>query len=212
MPSCGIRKSRRHRKLSSVRQRHRKHVLPRASRARSSASCSTPFERGIAGIERAVQRADAGADHHVGGNAVRGERLQHADLNGAKTAAAGKHKGGLRSARSDRIRTRRVAPVIAASATGRAAFGRRYSSVEERAAMLDCDASRNRIPGRAKRSGLELASRIRIARTSGMTTVSARRTPSRSRNGRARCGCLRGSRAPRTSGAALPACPGCRTS
>ena len=27
-------------------------------------------DRGIAGIERAVQRADAGADHHVGGDTV----------------------------------------------------------------------------------------------------------------------------------------------
>ena len=42
--------------------------------------------------------------------------------------------------------------------------------------------------------------------------LSARRTPSRSRNGRARCGCLRESRAPQRSGAALQACPGCRTS
>ena len=29
-------------------------------------------------------------------DAVGHERMQHADLNGAKTAAAGKHKGGLR--------------------------------------------------------------------------------------------------------------------
>ena len=42
--------------------------------------------------------------------------------------------------------------------------------------------------------------------------LSARRTPSRSRNGRARCGCLRENRAPQRSGAALQACPGCRTS
>ena len=42
--------------------------------------------------------------------------------------------------------------------------------------------------------------------------LSARRTPSRSRNGRACCGCLRGSRRIRTSPSALPACPGCRTS
>ena len=42
--------------------------------------------------------------------------------------------------------------------------------------------------------------------------LSARRTPSRSRNGRAHCGCPRESRAPQRSGAALQACPGCRTS
>ena len=42
--------------------------------------------------------------------------------------------------------------------------------------------------------------------------LSARRTPSRSRNGRARCGCPRENRAPQRSGAALQACPGCRTS
>jgi hypothetical protein len=42
--------------------------------------------------------------------------------------------------------------------------------------------------------------------------ISARRTPSRSRNGRARRDCLQGSRGSRTSGAILRASPGCRTS
>jgi hypothetical protein len=42
--------------------------------------------------------------------------------------------------------------------------------------------------------------------------LSARRTPSRSRNDRARCGCPRENRALQRSGAALQACPGCRTS
>ncbi|GCC44987.1 hypothetical protein chiPu_0028913, partial [Chiloscyllium punctatum] len=47
----------------------------------------------------AVERADAGADHHVGDHAMRRQCLQHADLDRAKAAAAGKHKGGLRCIR-----------------------------------------------------------------------------------------------------------------
>ncbi|KAH2775557.1 hypothetical protein KXW38_001585, partial [Aspergillus fumigatus] len=39
--------------------------------------------------------ADAGANHEIGGDAMRGQRLQHADLDRAKAAAAGKHEGGL---------------------------------------------------------------------------------------------------------------------
>src|SRR4029453_19047819 len=73
---------------------HRKDVAPLQSAPHGGKPLHA-IERGIAGIERAVQRADAGADHHVGGDAVGGERMQHADLDGAKTAAAGKHKGSL---------------------------------------------------------------------------------------------------------------------
>ena len=51
------------------------------------------FQRGIAGIIGAVQGADTGADHHVRGDAVAGERMHHADLNGAKTASSGEDKG-----------------------------------------------------------------------------------------------------------------------
>ena len=57
------------------------------------------LERRIAGIIGAVDGADAGADHHVGGNAVRGERMHHADLDGAEAAAAGEDKGGFGVAR-----------------------------------------------------------------------------------------------------------------
>ena len=50
-------------------------------------------QRGIAGLICAVKRADAGADHHIRRDAVGGERVQHAHLNGAKAAAAREHKG-----------------------------------------------------------------------------------------------------------------------
>src|SRR5712671_6250399 len=57
-------------------------------------------------------------------------------------------------------------------------------------------------------------SRLGAPRDDGWETerLSVRRRLSRSQNGRARCYCLRQNRAPRTSGAALPAWPGCRTS
>jgi hypothetical protein len=51
------------------------------------------FQCRIAGVIGPVQRTDAGADHHIGGDAVLGQRLHHADLNRAKTAAAGQHEG-----------------------------------------------------------------------------------------------------------------------
>ena len=73
---------------------HRKDVLPRQP-APDLGQPLHAVERGIAGIEGAVQRADAGADHHVGGHAVRDQRLQHADLDRAKAAAAREHEGGL---------------------------------------------------------------------------------------------------------------------
>jgi hypothetical protein len=72
----------------------RKHVVP-AQSAPDDGEPLDAVERRIARIERTVQCADAGADHHVGANAVRGKRMQHADLNGAKTAAAGEHEGGF---------------------------------------------------------------------------------------------------------------------
>src|SRR5206468_7416276 len=53
------------------------------------------IERGIAGIERAIQGANARANHHIRGDAVGGERMQHAHLNGPEAAAARKHKGGF---------------------------------------------------------------------------------------------------------------------
>src|SRR5207245_1541237 len=76
---------------------HRKYVLAPQG-APDVAQFFHALERGVAGIEGPVQGADAGADHHVRGDAVSGKRMQHADLNGAKTAAAREHKGGLRLA------------------------------------------------------------------------------------------------------------------
>ena len=43
---------------------------------------------GVGGDERAVERADAGAEHEVGPDAVLGERPQHPHLGGAEHAAA----------------------------------------------------------------------------------------------------------------------------
>src|SRR6202022_4137485 len=88
------------------------------------------LERGIARIVSPVQRTDAGADHHIRGNSVRGERVHHAHLNGAKAAAACEYEGSfgrrslvryrqgfVRSRQSTRWRTvtRRSAALIAAS-------------------------------------------------------------------------------------------------
>jgi hypothetical protein len=73
---------------------HRKDVVPRQA-APDIGEPLHAVERGIAGIERAVQGANAGADHHVRGDAVGGERMQHAYLKGPEAAAARKHKGGL---------------------------------------------------------------------------------------------------------------------
>ena len=73
---------------------HRKDVVPRQA-APDVAEPLHAIERGIAGIERAIQGANAGANHHIRGDAVGGERMQHAHLNGPEAAAARKHKGGL---------------------------------------------------------------------------------------------------------------------
>jgi hypothetical protein len=54
------------------------------------------LERGIARIISPVQGADAGADHHIRGNSVCGERMHHAHLNGAKAAAACEYEGSFR--------------------------------------------------------------------------------------------------------------------
>ena len=106
----------------------RENVVPRSARARCVSSCSTPFERGIAGIIGAVQGADAGADHHIRGNSVRGERMHHAHLNGAKAAAAREHKGRFRRARPGWIRTSLVAPRYRRVGDRPRDVRRRYSS------------------------------------------------------------------------------------
>jgi hypothetical protein len=56
------------------------------------------LQGGIAGVIGAIEGADAGADHHIGGNSVGGQRMHHANLDGAETAAACEYKsrfGGL---------------------------------------------------------------------------------------------------------------------
>ena len=68
--------------------RDRKHVLP-AQTAPDPGEFLHPVEGGRTGIIGAVQRADARSDHHVRGDAAGGERMHHADLDRAKTSAAG---------------------------------------------------------------------------------------------------------------------------
>jgi hypothetical protein len=128
----GIRKSRRHRNLSSVRHVTGK-TSCRAIRARWFRAAGRPsaWDRRH---RRRRSGADAGADHHIRGNSVRGERMHHAHLNGAKAAAAGEHEGGFRRAdlvdtdKLVRSRNRRVGK-------GRAAFGCGYSSRGKRAGL-----------------------------------------------------------------------------
>jgi hypothetical protein len=172
------------------------------------------LQGGIAGIERPVQRADAGADHHIGENSMLGERVHHADLDGTKTAAAGEYKsrllvdGGIGNRQSPgRSLTRRVGEgprgvpgSYSSQGLWRATTHHRHSGASG-ARVRNPWPSAQWIPGLRRRG----ASR-------NDEDLTARRRPSRSRNGRARCGCLRGSRAPRTSGAVRPACRGCRTS
>src|SRR5579863_2939095 len=54
------------------------------------------FQRRGTGKIGAVDGADAGADHHVGGNAVGNQRVQHAHLDGTKAATACEDKRSLR--------------------------------------------------------------------------------------------------------------------
>ena len=56
-----------------------------------------PLDRGrgrVAGEHRAVDRADAGADDEVGGDAGGQQRLEHADLVRAEDTAAAEHERG----------------------------------------------------------------------------------------------------------------------
>jgi len=73
---------------------HRENVMTRQS-APDGLQLQDAFQGGIAGIVSAVQSADTGADHHIGGDAVRGKRVHHAHLNGAEAASAGEHEGGF---------------------------------------------------------------------------------------------------------------------
>jgi len=107
--SCGIRKSRRHRKLSTVRQL----IGKRRSAAVPPDGCQSldPAERRSPALERAVEGANAGADHHVRGNSVRGERLQHAHLDGAEAASARENERRFHRANLFEYRQRLLAPL-----------------------------------------------------------------------------------------------------
>ena len=72
---------------------HRRVAL-RAVAAHSSVSRSTTATSGSARDHRAVERADAGAEHEVRDDAALEEGAQHADLDGAEHAAAAEHEGG----------------------------------------------------------------------------------------------------------------------
>src|SRR3984957_20138347 len=72
--------------------RDRENVGPRQA-APDGLQLQYALQRGIAGIVGPVEGADTGADHHIGGNPVRGERMHHAHLNGAEAAPAREDKG-----------------------------------------------------------------------------------------------------------------------
>ena len=74
--------------------RDRKHVLP-AQAAPDRFEFAHARRRGVSRIIGAVERADARAEDHVGDDPVRGERVEHADLNGAETPAARENEGCL---------------------------------------------------------------------------------------------------------------------
>jgi len=71
----------------------RENVMPGQS-APDGFQLQHPLQGGIPRIISTVQRADAGADHHIRRYAMGGERVHHAHLNGAKAAAAREDKGG----------------------------------------------------------------------------------------------------------------------
>ena len=129
-------------------QRDREYVAPREA-APDGRELQHPFQRGIARIIGAVQRADAGTDHHVGGDAVLGERVHHADLDRAETATAREHEGGRRATGMlwD-FQDRNLSPKrrVAARAVGRA-----YSSGAEGGATLPASSRRGEL--REQRAG-----------------------------------------------------------
>ena len=74
--------------------RHLEHVLP-AQSAPNFFQLLDALDRRHPRVIGAVQRADAGTEHDVRCDAVRRQRVKHADLNGAETAATGKDKSGF---------------------------------------------------------------------------------------------------------------------
>ncbi len=73
------------------------HCCP-AERKNVASAQSTPdrfqaldaFERWVAGIIGAIERADARTDNHIRGDSMGGERMQHAGLDGTEAATASK--------------------------------------------------------------------------------------------------------------------------
>jgi hypothetical protein len=74
--------------------RHLEHVVP-AQSAPNFFQLLDVLDRRHPRVIGAVQRADAGTEHDIGCDAVRRERMKHADLNGAETATASKGKSGF---------------------------------------------------------------------------------------------------------------------
>jgi hypothetical protein len=203
--------------------RHRKNIVPLQTTPDGLQLQHAP-QRGISGIIGAVQGADAGADHHIRRNSVGGERMHHAHLNSPEAASAGENKRRFRktcSIKSRPIKSRQSsnAPLIKHRQPGRVTFegviaaGKRTARSRKGWEAVSGAQSEIVIPhGSTHRtSDMQWHILVRCLPASRLA-FSARRTPSRSQNGRARCRCLRESRAPRTSGAVPPACPGCRTS
>ena len=164
------------------------------------------LERGIAGIEGAVQRADAGADHHVGGDAV-ARRANAACRPGWRQSCRRPRtqrrfsRGPIWSIRTRRARShhrrvgdqaaRRSGVVIAAGERGAATHSCRHARRDPQDHGRANHVVLFQVRNCASRSMLATS----VPAVDGTTTLSARRTPSRSRNGRACCGCLRRSRA-----------------
>src|SRR4051794_34226081 len=70
---------------------HRKHILP-AQPAPDRLELADAFDGWTASVIGGFDPPDAGAERHIGDDAMRSERMKHADLNGAKAATAGKNK------------------------------------------------------------------------------------------------------------------------
>ena len=85
--------------------RDRKHISP-AQISPNFHELFDTFNRGYPSVVRGVYGADTRAHHHVGGHAVRHERLQHADLDRPEAASARKNERCLQPASTTPFRER----------------------------------------------------------------------------------------------------------
>ena len=85
--------------------RDRKHISP-AQISPNFRKLFDTFNCGYPSVVRCVNGADARTHHHVGGHAVRHERLQHADLDRPEAASPRKNKRCLQPASTTPFRER----------------------------------------------------------------------------------------------------------